>query len=58
MEPPNAISGGVDSILVEQIVLSNSHNLNKLQQSSGNGATMLSGQNVLQISNGSKISPA
>jgi hypothetical protein len=31
MEPPNAISGGVDSILVEQIVLTNSHNLNKLQ---------------------------
>ena len=50
MEPPSAISGGVDSILVEQIVLNNSHNINKLQQSSvngGGGTNMLSGQNVL-----------
>jgi hypothetical protein len=30
MEPPSAISGGVDSIIVEQIVLNNSHNINKV----------------------------
>ncbi len=54
MEPPSAITGGVDSILVEQIILNNSHNINKLQQTSasgvgatGGGTNLISGQNVL-----------
>ena len=65
MEPPSSISGGVDSIVVEQIVLSNSHNINKLQQTSANGVgasgggtNLISGQNVLHIANGSKVTPA